>query len=97
MTAHLEYMPPILSLVIETFVQDLHDLDKVLSVHSVSRWSDGVSEYSLVVSQLCDFMHLPARRGPWVVGRCIADLGLGVRIAFGVVFGHTEGTLAVVR
>ena len=41
-------------------------------------------------------MHLPARRGPWVIGRCIADLGLGVRIAFGVVFGHTEGTLAVV-
>ena len=89
-------MAPILSLVIEPFVQDLHDLDKVLSVHSVSRWSDGASEYSLVVSQLCDFMHLPARRGPWVVGRCVAHFRLYIGIALRVVFGYADYALAEV-
>lgn len=91
-------MPPILPFVVESFVKYLNDFDKVLSAHHcISLSSPKSAVCSLIVGQLRDLMHLPARRRPWVVGRCIADLGLGVRVALGVVLGHTENTLSVVR
>ncbi len=67
-------MAPILALVVETFVQHLHDLDELL----------------LVVCHLGDLVHLRARWTPRIVGRGIPDFGLDVRVTFSVVLGHTQ-------
>ena len=74
----LEDVPPILPLVIQPFIQHLHDLD----------------EFVLGVGHLCDLVHLRSRGSPGVVGRRPADLDLGVGVAFGIVFSYPDGTSA---
>lgn len=51
-----------------------------------------LAEYLLIISQLCDFVHLRARRPPWIVGGCISDFGLGIRVALCVVFCNSQRT-----
>ena len=94
-------MSPILPFVVQSLIQNLHNLDEV-----IPRWGwDGLTrteakwnrcEDELVVCHLGNLVHLGARGAPGVVGGGIANLCLDVRVTLCVVFGDAESTLAKV-
>lgn len=86
-------MAPILALVIETFVQHLHDLDKVVSVYlRLAREEPAIQAKgnALIVGHLRDLVHLCAGGTPWIVGSSLANLGLHIRITLCVILRDTE-------
>ena len=81
--AHFENMPPVLPFVIQSLIQDLHNLDKVIPrqgreglTRTEANWTE--CENELVVCHLGNLVHLGARGAPRVVGGGIADLCLDV-------------------
>ena len=83
MHPHLEYVSPVLALVIQSLVKHLHDLNEVIPIiyrpsGLLSAVNEEQSIYELVVSHLSDFVHLSTRRTPWIIRCSIANFGLDV-------------------
>lgn len=88
---HLEHMSPILALVVQPFIEHLHDL------HEIGPMQQGKSEVislslllqqtsdALIVGELRELVHLRSTRTPWIVAGRLADLGLGIAVSFGIV------------
>ena len=74
----LEDVPPVLALVVQPLVQHLHHLDKLV----------------LRIRHLRNLVHLRPGWTPWIVRGRSSDLDLGVGVAFGVVFGDSDGASA---
>lgn len=75
-----ENVPPVLPFVVESFIQNFHNLDEII----------------LVISHLGYLVHLGARGSPRVVGGGVANLCLDIRVTLRVVFGDTESAFAKV-
>ncbi len=78
---HFEDVAPIFALVIESLIEHLHYLNKVISVHVLlveneSRLTRERNE--LIIGHLRDLIHLCARGAPWIVGSSLANLSLYV-------------------
>jgi len=94
-------MPPVLPFVVQSLIQNLHNLDKVVPGQSwegltraEAKWNG--CEDELVVCHLSDLIHLGSRWTPGIIGGGIADPCLDIRVTLCVVFGDTESTLAKV-
>lgn len=100
MNSYLEDMAPILALVVEPFIDHLHDLYEIVSENRRQHPRSAVTTQpvaictQLVIRQLCDFVHLGARWTPGIVRGGIANFSLGVGVPFCVVFRYAEGSLA---
>lgn len=91
--AYLKDMPPVLALIVESFVKHFHDLDEVVPEASQTIVTNLQGSNALVIGQLCQFIHLGTARAPGVVGGCIANFSLDVRISFRIVFGDPNDPL----
>ena len=82
-------MTPILSFIVQSFIQHFHNLNEIISTHTypLLQFCNRISgeKYALVISHLRDLIHLLACRPPWVVGCGIANFRLHIRVTFRVV------------
>ena len=67
---YFEDVSPVLALVIQTFIQHLHNLNKVVPM-VIQSTSDSAlvhgSERLLVICHLCQFIHLCTRGSPGII------------------------------
>ena len=84
-------MAPIFALVVETFVQHLHDFNEIVSISSLlvqeirSKWKGN----ALIVCHLRNLVHLSARGAPWIVGSGLANFSLDIGVTFCVILRDT--------
>ena len=94
-------MPPVLPFVVESFIQNFHNLDEIIPEwrrRELTRIEARQNECGdeLVISHLGNLVHLGAGGSPRVVGGGVANLCLDIRVTLRIVFGDTESTFAEV-
>ncbi len=93
---HLEDVSPILPLIVQPLVYDLHDLDEIVPTRIMSDATGTVWRLvanSLVERHLRELVHLLPGWWPWVVTGRVPDLDLGMRVALAVVLGCAQCAL----
>ena len=100
MHTHFENMTPVLALIIQSFIQHLHDLHKVVSKFRelLATFYPTIQQKRivLIISHLSNLVHLLTRWAPRIIRRRIPNLCLYIRVPFSVILNTTNRRLSKV-